>query len=291
MESLAGKTALVTGAASGIGQAIALACAAQSMRLVIADINAEGLAETAAALGDTPHITATLDTRDRAAWAALFARAEAELGPVQLLCNVAGVTLPLTPALEITPEAWQFVLDINLTGTFHGGQLAANRLRELGLPGHIVNTASVQGLFAAPEFAAYTASKFAVVGLSETLRMELADHNIGVSVLCPGAVATKLFATSAAIAPQHVPSGGGGKIVSGFSHRQTPAQVADQVITAVKANVLYIMTHPEFQPVMEARFQAMDASFARNADPAAVANVLSMEEVPLAIYGAAGGKR
>jgi NAD(P)-dependent dehydrogenase (short-subunit alcohol dehydrogenase family) len=289
LDSLAGKTALVTGAASGIGQAIALACAAQSMRLVIADIDAERLAQTAQLLGNTPHIAATLDVRDRTAWAGLLERAQQELGPVQLLCNVAGVTLALTPMLEITPEAWQFVLDINLTGTFHGAGLVASRLRALGLPGHILNTSSVQGLFAAPEFAPYNASKFAVLGLSETLRMELAAHHIGVSVLCPGPVVTGLFATSAAIAPEFF-APKEIKKVAGFTHRQTPAQVAEQVITAIRSNALYIMTHPEFQPVLAARTRAMDMSFHGPADPAAVANVLSMEEIPLATYAAAAGK-
>src|SRR5436190_20367258 len=185
MKDLQGKVALITGAASGIGRSMVEAFAGAGMKVVAADVNAEGLAGAPGAA-----MTSVLDIRDRAAWADLVARAEKDLGPVQLVCNNAGVTAMPELLIDAPAEGWDWVMGVTAAGPYNGSVAVARRLRDLGLPGHIVNTSSVQGLFGAAKFGPYNAAKFAVVGLSETLRLELAPLNIGVSVLFPGPTRT-----------------------------------------------------------------------------------------------------
>lgn len=285
LKTLADNVALITGAGSGIGRGLAEALAAQGMRLVVADINEATLGETSAALteANVAHIAAPLDIRDAAAWQDLLQRAERELGPVQFLGNMAGVTVMPTPALELSDEAFSWVVDINLKGTWNGASAVARRLKALGLPGHIVNTSSVQGLISTYGFTAYSASKHAIMGLSETLRIELAEHDIGVSVLCPGPTRGNILNNSRAIAPDLVKEG---KLFAktGFSHFQTPREVADKVVAAVLHNQLYILTHPEYRPLLEARWRVLDTALGQEMNPDAAANVCEVEEGGLVCY-------
>ncbi len=191
---LGGKTALVTGAGSGIGRGVAEVLAGRGMKLVLADINEESLADTVASLNaaGATAIAARLDIRDAAAWEALLDRAEQQLGPVQLLCNVAGVTAAPGPLLDMPSQAWHWVIETNLNGTYNGVMAVARRLKAQHLPGHIVNTSSTQGLFGAPGFAAYNASKAAVASLAASMAIELAPHGIRVNAVAPGTIATDI---------------------------------------------------------------------------------------------------
>jgi NAD(P)-dependent dehydrogenase (short-subunit alcohol dehydrogenase family) len=286
MLELKGKVALITGAASGIGRALAEAAAAAGMAVVGADVDAERLARLDAALraGGACCLTRRLDIRDRAAWAELLAVIEAQLGPVQLLFNNAGVTATPGPLLAASAAAWDWVVGTNLTGTFNGAHAVAQRLQALRLPGHIVNTASVQGLFAASGFAPYNAAKFGIVGLSETLRLELAPLDIGVSVLCPGPTSTRIMVSSAKIAPKYAQPVGAAR--DGFTSFKTPAEVAGQVLDGVRANRLYILTHGEYAPVLAARAAALACAL-QPATAAAIANIRQVEAEVLAMYEAA----
>lgn len=287
MRDLNGKVAMITGAASGIGRGLVDAVAAAGMAVVATDVDGERLAklDESLARGGIRHMTCSVDIRDRAAWADTLDRAERELGLVQLLFNNAGVTATPGPLLDLVAEAWDWVVGINLTGTFNGAQAVARRLRALGLPGHIVNTASVQGLFAAGGFAPYNAAKFGIVGLSETLRLELEPLGIGVSVVCPGPTRTRIMASSAKIAPHLARAIGAAR--EGFTTTyQAPAEVAAKVLDGVRANRLYIITHPEYAPILEARAEALCAGLGPTSAEA-LDNVFRVEAEVLRMYSAA----
>jgi NAD(P)-dependent dehydrogenase (short-subunit alcohol dehydrogenase family) len=288
---LAEKVALVTGAGSGIGRGVAEVLAGRGMKLVLADINDEALEDTAKALSVVggAYITAQLDICDADGWQALVARAEVELGPVQLLCNVAGVTAAPGPLLDMPAEAWSWIIETNLTGTYHGVVTVARRLKALGLPGHILNTSSSQGLYGAPNFAAYNASKFAIMGLSETLRIELVNDNIGVSVVCPGPTRGNILASSAKIAP-HLVKIDQLRVRGGFSHFQMPAEVAEKIVQGIERNQLFIITHPEYRQVLEQRWEALSIAIGTDINAEAAANINDNEMPSLNCYHEANPK-
>lgn len=283
MRELAGKVALITGAASGIGRGLVDVAATHGMVVVATDVDTQGLAEVAASFAQNAvrGLTATLDVRDRAAWSELLDRVERDLGPVQLLCNNAGVVTSPMPMHEMPADAWDFVIGINLYGVFNGCHAVTPRLIARRLPGHIVNTSSVQGLFASPKFVPYNAAKFGIVGLSETLRMELETHDIGVSVLCPGPTRGNLMVNSAKLAPGLVRNTGRPRV--GFTIYQTPAEVATKAFDAIRENRFYVIPHSEYAPVLEARAAAIDASLVPVAQ-AGIDNVLELEAEPLRFY-------
>ncbi len=275
MDDLAGRVAFITGGASGIGLGLAQACLAAGMKVAIADINEAALATAASALGGTV-VPVVLDITKAASWAAALDTAEAKLGPVGLLCNNAGLGQgrradggPVLMA-DMPEEVWRLVIDTNLHGTYLGIRAAVPRMIVAGRGGHVVNTASMAGLIAPGGLTAYAASKYAVVGLSESLRAELAPQGIGVSVLCPGAVSTNFYVTSAvrrdaimgeaatqAFAPGRTDS----------APRMDARNVGEHVLRGVRANLLYIITHPEYLPLVEARIAVIRGSFGASAQP------------------------
>lgn len=285
LTELKGKVALVTGAGSGIGRGLVESLGRRGMRVVATDINEETLASTAEFLAGEgiPHLALPLDVRDRAAWEAVLDHAEKQLGPVQLVCNIAGVTVAPTPALELNDDAWSWVIDINLRGAWNGSTAVARRLRQQGLPGHIVNTASSQGLYSSPGFAAYNASKYAVLGLSETLRIELEAHNIGVSVVCPGATKGNIMNNSRTIAPNLVGEVTNVKSIP-ITHRQMPLEVAEKIANAVVKNQLFVISHPEIRPLVDARNKVLDAAMGMQMNADAAKNWSEVEGESLACY-------
>ena len=278
MEKLTGRTALITGGASGIGLGMAKAFIAAGLRVAIADINEGALAAAAAAL---PGLGAAvkLDVARSEEWERALDAVEAALGPVEILCNNAGVGQGRfadgreTVVAEMPEALWRMVLEINATGTFLGARAVAGRMLARGQGGHIVNTASTGGLMAPGGIAAYCASKYAVVGLSESLRAELAPAGIGVSVLCPGGVRSNLFASSVAVRAG-VPGASEGMATVGSealrieqAQRMDPVCVGEMVLRAIAGNALYIIPHPEYRGHIEERHAALVAAFGETAQP------------------------
>jgi NAD(P)-dependent dehydrogenase (short-subunit alcohol dehydrogenase family) len=266
MQELTGRTAVVTGAASGIGQAMAARCASEGMRIVLADVEQEALHQAANDLRTRgAEVAAVLtDVSDGAQVDALAAAAGA-FGPVHLLCNNAGVG---SGGLlkDLSTEDWQWVLGVNLWGVIHGIRAFLPSMLEHGEPAHIVNTASLAGHVAGPFMGPYSASKFAVVAISETLHHEMAmsRSNVRVSVLCPGWVKTNIDRCE-----RNRPAElGGGVTVAGDDPRAQllgqvlagglePATVADLVFGAIAEERFWVFTHPEMQAAVDARWDSI----------------------------------
>ena len=268
MVELSGETALVTGGASGIGLALARGLARGGARVVIGDVNADAL-DAAAGTLSAEGLAVTpvrLDVADPDSWARAATEVEAALGPVGILCNNAGVGTGTrdTPGLGLSD--WNWVVGINLTGVFLGVRTFAPAMVARGR-GHILNTASVMGLFPKPRHAAYVATKFAVVGLSESLRLELAPAGVGVSVLCPGLVRTPLRANS----QRGKPSNQAGDTAAAVAARAAenrpegiaPDEAAATALAAIREDRLYAITHGEYAPVVEERQRRLAGGFAR----------------------------
>jgi NAD(P)-dependent dehydrogenase (short-subunit alcohol dehydrogenase family) len=265
MDRVEGKTAFITGGARGIGLGIARAFARAGAKLALVDIDDPSLASARSELAKLTAVeTFKLDVRDREAYARVADEAEARLGPVSILCNNAGVA-GAAHVTRLTYEYWDWVLGINLNGVINGIQTFLPRLLERGGGAHIVNTASGAGLASGASGILYTTSKFAVVGLSESLRLELEPFKIGVSVLCPGPVATDIIANSRITQPAETRTEEERKSWEAIVARANtflaqgtpPDEVGEMVLAAVKANRLYIHTDRIMARAIEARAKAL----------------------------------
>ena len=271
MQQLQGRVAVVTGAASGIGLALAQRFAREGMKLVLADIESAALQRVHAQFRaeGVPAIALTVDVMDEAQVLALADAAYREYGAVHLLCNNAGVLAPAlrAPSWETGAAEWQWVLGVNLTGVAHGVRAFVPRMLAGGDEGHIVNTASVAGLISGP--GPYFASKHGVVCLSEALYKELrgAGARLSASVLCPGLIRTAILDAErnrpAAFGPptdlQALSESARAAAASFRDSLQTgyePAQVADAVADAVRADRFYIVpAQPQFVDLVRLRLQ------------------------------------
>jgi NAD(P)-dependent dehydrogenase (short-subunit alcohol dehydrogenase family) len=264
MENLTGKTAVVTGGASGIGRALCLAFAGEGANVVVADIDEAGMEETARGVkkAGTKALTVKTDVTKLASVQALAERAWNEMRGVHVVCNNAGVAVH--GGLEsATHRDWEWVLNVNLWGVIHGVESFVPRMIAQKEPGHIVNTASMAGLIASQGLGVYNTSKYAVVGLSETLQKDLRQYDIGVSVLCPMGVSTKIR-TSERNRPTDLQNAKGPEENDWFrliGHYLEPEDVAGRVLRAVKANRLYVITHEEAREPLRRRFERMDKAF------------------------------
>jgi NAD(P)-dependent dehydrogenase (short-subunit alcohol dehydrogenase family) len=257
MDDLDGKVAVVTGAADGIGLALSQALAAEGMNVVLADISADRLEHAVATLAPNPGrraVGVATDVADADAVQALADRAREEFGRVHLLCNNAGVVLPPGRLWKVQREQFSWMLGVNLWGPIHGVQAFLPAMIEQGEPGHIVNTASISGILGFPRIAAYATAKFAVVGLSESLLLDLRERGlpIGVSVLCPGAVATSLGEHS-----ERLRTGADAGPADDQPVGATPQDIAAEVLEAVRSNRFWILTHAGYGELLEARTRAM----------------------------------
>jgi meso-butanediol dehydrogenase / (S,S)-butanediol dehydrogenase / diacetyl reductase len=187
-QDLAGKTALITGGATGIGRAIAAALVAHGVRVVIADINLDAATETAQQLAPDA-LAVHMNVTQRASVTAGFEEVLAKAGGCDLLVANAGVS-SMKPALDLTDEDWDFNFDVNARGVFLVNQAACRHFVAAGVQGVICNTASLAGKVGAPLLAHYSASKFAVLGWTQALAREMAKHGIRVNAVCPGFVRT-----------------------------------------------------------------------------------------------------
>jgi NAD(P)-dependent dehydrogenase (short-subunit alcohol dehydrogenase family) len=263
MQTSRGTTAVITGAASGIGLALARRAAAEGMNVVLADVDETGLAEAAATLDGAPDdgvMTSRCDVSDPDAVEALAASAYDRFGTVELLCNNAGVGGGGTVA-ELSRKDWEWVLGVNLWGVIHGVTSFLPRMIEGRTPAHVVNTASMAGFFATAGMAPYAVSKFGVVALSESMRAELAGSDVGVSVLCPGWVSTRIHESErnrpAELTVERPPRAEEMRdMIRQVIESGLPASgVADRVFDAVQADRFWIFTHPEMVRATAARQQ------------------------------------
>lgn len=269
MKAFQGKVAVVTGAASGIGLALAQAAAARGMKVVMADIEQPALEAAVQSVQATgAAVTGVVtDVSSAASMENLEAKTLATFGAVHLVFNNAGVGGGGC-LWELEPDYWQWVLGANLWGVIHGVRLFTKHLIAQG-EGHIVNTASVAGLMSAPGTGPYTVTKHAVVALSEVLYGELRNANasVGVSVLCPSFVDTKIYLAErnrplpddkkndpAYIEQQKLIGELAGEF---FKTTLSPAAVAEQVFAAIEQQRFYILTHPGVKAEVQQRLEAI----------------------------------
>jgi NAD(P)-dependent dehydrogenase (short-subunit alcohol dehydrogenase family) len=276
MDDLNGRVAVVTGGGSGIGRGVALTLGAEGMTIAVADIqesNARAVAAEIESAGGRA-LGIGVDVTSVESLAAAAKEIVARAGGVNLLCANAGVLARVGPLADHSIEDWEYTLSVNVMGVVKTVNAFLPALRKSAPDAHIVTTASLGGLVSevrAP-IGAYIASKYACVGYSEMLRAELEGEGIGVSVLCPGVVASNLTATSAenrpdafgeqAAPPLPAASGAGSASAPPPPVRAMPAEaVGPVVIRAIRANRFLVLTHPQTRPLVEGRFRAMLADF------------------------------
>jgi NAD(P)-dependent dehydrogenase (short-subunit alcohol dehydrogenase family) len=254
------RVAVVTGGGSGIGRALVEVFAREGARVVVADVDEAAAAKVAdgVRLRGGVAMAVRTDVTDLAQVEALADRAFSDFGSVDVLCNNAGVVV-WGGIEQATHRDWQWVLGVNLWGVIHGIEAFVPRMIASGRGGHIVNTASMAGLIASRGLGVYNTSKYAVVGLSETLVKDLSPHRIGVSVLCPLGVATQIRA-SERNRPAHLKNQEAveAPTIELQGTTLTPEAVAEMVLSAVLENRLYVITHPESLEPIRRRFQRIE---------------------------------
>ncbi len=251
MKDLAGKVAFITGAAGGIGLGIAKSLAEHGVRLVLTDVDRDELHRTSAEL-DAETLAVALDVTSRDGWYAARDAAIGRFGAVDILCNNAGIPPSRHLLADLPPQDFERVLAVNLMGVFNGVHCFAASMRDRRC-GHIVNTASIGGLMPIPGHGDYGISKAAVVALSETLRLEMAAHAVGVSVLCPGFVASRMLPP--------------GNVALQGMNLMDPVWVGRAVVKAIIDDQFYIITHPSHLPMVKARHQGIESAFGEPAQP------------------------
>jgi len=261
---IAGKVAVVTGGASGIGRGIGRALAARGADVVVADVDAARAREVAAELARSGvrSLGVACDVTERGSVEALAERAWKDLGRVDILCNNAGVGT-LAPITETPVRDGEWIFAVNFWGVLHGCQVFVPRFIAAGRPAHIVNTGSEHSLGVPfPGMGIYTASKHAVLGLSDVLRRELADHRIGVSILCPGVVRTDIWNAGRSRqerfgGPQQSPA----EFATFLAEGMEPDDVGRLVAAGIEAGDFFILSHREVRAVAEARCRDVLAAF------------------------------
>ncbi len=290
MSEFAGKTIVISGGAEGIGLSIAMAMGKQGMNVVLGDIDSEQLklAEAELQQAGVEVLTAQMDVTKLEQWQALADQAIERFGKIHMLVNNAGVGGGTGSIEQTDNNEWRWVMDVNLMGVINGTQVMVPHIKQHGEGGWLLNVASMAGMGGVPYGGAYTASKVAVVGMSESWYAELQQHNIQVSVLCPAFVKTRInlsmrnkqsdYKTGKAkkeITPQQAAMA---------AHMQKiidnglPVEiVGERVVEALKAKELYIFTHPNYRPTTQVRAKAIDAAFERAAASPLLADVADQE--------------
>ena len=276
MEELNGKTAIISGGAEGIGLGLARVLGSHGMNIVIADINSEQLAkaqQTLETLG-IPSLALTLDVTSSEQWSDVAQQTVARFGKVHMLVNNAGVGGAPGPIQTSTEKDWRWIVDVNLMGVVFGAQAVIPLIEDHGEGGWVINVASMAGFCSLPMASAYSATKAAVVAMSEGWYVELQDHNIHVSVLCPAFVKTRINLSHRNKQAQYQSNEVRGELSkrdaalneqmqSVIDAGASPQLIGERVVEAIAAKELYIITHPNFRLPVDARFSAISDSFER----------------------------
>lgn len=289
MSQFAGKTAIISGGAEGIGFSIAQAVGKQGMNVVIGDIDTDQLKQAKAKLEAQGIVVLAvqMDVSKQDQWQSVAEQAKKRFGKIHMLVNNAGVTG--TPgAIEDTDDKdWRWVLDVNLMGVIYGTAAIVPLMKEHGEGGWVINVASMAGMMGVAYGGSYTATKVAVVGMSESWHAEFKPDNIQVSVLCPGFVKTRInqshrnkhteykkeeqaemeSSENMSVLADHLQA----VIDAGLA----PEIVGERVVEAISAGELYIFTHPNYRKVVQARFKAIDEAFERSASSPLLQHVLN----------------
>jgi NAD(P)-dependent dehydrogenase (short-subunit alcohol dehydrogenase family) len=287
MKELRDKVAFITGGASGLGLGMAKAFGREGMKVMIADIEEAALQRAVQELRDSQVRAEGVlcDVSSRGALREAALKTIATFGKVHVVCNNAGVAVGGQIG-TVAERDWDWVMDVNLMGVVYGTEVFAPLIESHGEGGHFVNTASMAGMLGIPNVEPYCATKFAVVAMSEGWAGQLAAKNIGVSVLCPGFVQTRIHESF-----RNKPSRYGGPdsvaVGLGETRAQTAAMVnagipiepvANRVVEAIKDNDLYIFTHPEFRAAVQMRFANIMAAFDKS-DKSKALSVLPKREL------------
>lgn len=256
LEELAGKTALVTGGVSGLGLGIAQALAAEGCRLALgcrSEADRESAARWFRDAGHDAPLFLPLDVADRAAWAAAREAVERAFGSLHILVNNAGVSV-FGPMDRATHADWDWILGVNLGGVINGLVTFLPHMEAHGERGHVVNVASMAAFLAGPQAGIYTASKFAVRGLTESLRYTLAPTQLGVSLMCPGLVDTRAYASALKRPEEFAQSGLGtadpdllGQLAPVFAAGMSPEEAGQRLVTGMKRGDFWILSHGGYE--------------------------------------------
>ena len=282
-----GRTAVISGGAEGIGLSIAKALGEQKMNIVLADIDEKNLLKSTAELESLgiPVLAALLDVADEMQWKSVAEKAVKRFGKVHMVVNNAGVGGDSGSIENQETEGWQWALGVNLMGVVYGAKVMTPLIKDHGEGGWILNVSSMAGMGGVPYSGVYTATKAAVVALSESWAQELKDKRIGVSVLCPAFVQTRIYDSERNRPDKYKSENYNIENESSFS-KQTKQMVKDgidvsivgkRVIEAIDHGELYIFTHPNYRQVNQERFNGIDEAFARSAESPLLKDIVNQK--------------
>jgi len=273
MSQFSGKTAVISGGAQGIGLSVAKALGEQNMNIVLADIDQENLQKAASELqaAGVSVLTVVLDVADEAQWQAVGQQTVERFGKVHMVVNNAGVGGDSGSIESQNKKGWQWVLDVNLMGVVYGAKAIVPLIKQHGEGGWVINVASMAGMTGVPYSGAYTATKAAVVALSESWAGELERKGIKVSVLCPAFVQTRIYDSERNRPEQYQTDDWDVTSESSFSKRAKDmvengievSIIGKRVVEALNAGELYIFTHPNYRPVVQRQAAVIDKAFQR----------------------------
>ena len=275
MSQFADKTAIISGGAEGIGLSIAKALGEQKMNIVLADIDQKNLEKASLELRGSgiSVLPVTLDVADEAQWYGAAQQAIERFGKIHMVVNNAGIGGDTGPIQNAQTKGWQWALDVNLMGVMYGAKVMVPLIKQHGEGGWIINVASMAGMGGIPYNGAYTATKTAVVALSESWAAELQSKGIKVSVLCPAFVQTRIYDSNRNRPLKYQSDTATPTNEDSFADKTKHlvengidvSIVGKRVVEALNDGELYIFTHPNYRAIVQRRFQAIDAAFERAA--------------------------
>jgi len=291
MSQFAEKTAVISGGAEGIGLSIAQALGAQKMNIVIADIDEENLKKACLSLeaAGVSVLAVALNVAEETQWQEVANQAVARFGKIHMVVNNAGVGGDTGPIENQDKKGWQWALDVNLMGVVFGAKIMTPLIKEHGEGGWIVNVASMAGMGGVPYLGAYTATKAAVVALSESWAGELEEQGIHVSVLCPAFVQTRIHESERNRPPQYQSDEVRTSDKNSFTNSTKQmvesgievSIVGKRVVEALNDGEFYIFTHPNYRPIMQGRTAAIDAAFKKSAQSPLLEHIVNQKiEMP-----------